>query len=199
MIYLIGGSSHVGKTLLAQKLMERFKIPYLSLDHIKMMFIRSHLTSLTVYDDYKMRYFLWPYVAELIKTAVENDQHMIIEGCYIPSEWREAFAADASAKTSEDAPEDTDGATGVNYLSHIRSCFIVMSERYLRENIDAVGKYASVIEHRIDDETDLERLINCSREFEEECQKQQIPCLVIDEEYNVDKLTERLAAILGLA
>ncbi|MBQ4187350.1 MAG: adenylate kinase [Firmicutes bacterium] len=199
MIYLIGGSSHVGKTLLAQKLMERCRIPYLSLDHIKMMFIRSHLTSLTVYDDYKMRYFLWPYVAELIKTAIENDQQMIIEGCYIPSEWREAFID----KTSQESPEGKDGAVNIsfkiNYLDHIRSCFIVMSEQYLRENIDAVGKYASVIEHRIDDETDLERLINCSREFEEECQEQQIPCLVIDEEYDVEKLTDRLAAILEMA
>ena len=72
MIILIGGSSHVGKTLLAQKLMERLKMPYLSLDHLKMMFIRGGLTDLTVEDDYEMRYFLWPYAAELIKTAIEN-------------------------------------------------------------------------------------------------------------------------------
>ncbi|MBQ5515127.1 MAG: hypothetical protein IIT84_05525 [Oscillospiraceae bacterium] len=53
MVYLIGGSSHVGKTLLAQKLMERLKIPYLSLDHLKMGFIRTGMTELTVNDDYK--------------------------------------------------------------------------------------------------------------------------------------------------
>lgn len=168
----------MGKTLLAQKLMERYKIPYLSLDHIKMMFIRSHLTELTVEDDYKMRYFLWPYVEELIKTAIENDQQMIIEGCYIPSEWREAFSE--------------------HYLQNIRSCFIVMTEQYLRENFDALGQYASVIEHRIADELNLERLINCSREFEEEAGREGIPCLVIDEKYDVEELTARLAAILGL-
>ena len=72
MVYLIGGSSHVGKTLLAQKLMERLKIPYLSLDHLKMGFIRTGMTELTVNDDYKMRYWMWPFVAELIKTVCEH-------------------------------------------------------------------------------------------------------------------------------
>ena len=51
MIYLIGGSSHVGKTYFSQKLMEEIKVPYVSLDHIKMMFIRSGLTKLTPDDD----------------------------------------------------------------------------------------------------------------------------------------------------
>ena len=71
MIYLIGGSSHVGKTYFSQKLMEEIKVPYVSLDHIKMMFIRSGLTKLTPDDDYEMRYFLWPYMAEYIKTCID--------------------------------------------------------------------------------------------------------------------------------
>ena len=137
MVYLIGGSSHVGKTLLAQKLMERLKIPYLSLDHLKMGFIRTGMTELTVNDDYKMRYWMWPFVAELIKTVCENDQSLIIEGCYIPSEWRESFS-----------PE---------YLAKIRCVFIVMSENYLRTNFDSVAGKASVIEHRIDDRPDLSK------------------------------------------
>lgn len=34
MILLIIGASHTGKTLLAQKLLEKYKSPYLSIDHI---------------------------------------------------------------------------------------------------------------------------------------------------------------------
>ena len=177
MIILIGGSSHVGKTLLAQKLMERLKIPYLSLDHLKMMFIRCRLTDLTVEDDYKMRYFLWPYAAELIKTAVENNQHMIVEGCYIPSEWRDQFT-----------PE---------YLKDIRCFFITMSEKYLRDNFDKVKDHANAIERRIDDELDLERLINCSREFKDECGEHDIPVLEITESYDIDELTERALKLIG--
>ena len=41
MIILIGGASHTGKTLLAQRLMEQLHIPYLSIDHLKMGLIRS--------------------------------------------------------------------------------------------------------------------------------------------------------------
>ena len=111
MIILIGGSSHVGKTLIAQKLLERTHYPYVSLDHLKMGFIRSGRTELTVEDDYKMRYFLWPFAAEMIKTAIENDQNMIVEGCYIPREWKQSFTAE--------------------YLSHIHCTFITMSEDYI--------------------------------------------------------------------
>ena len=94
MIILLGGSSHVGKTLIAQKLMEKTMIPYVSLDHLKMAFIRTGQTDLTVEDDYEMRYFLWPFAAEMIKTAIENNQNMIIEGCYIPGEWKDSFTDD---------------------------------------------------------------------------------------------------------
>ena len=47
MILLIAGASHAGKTLLAQKLLERYGYPYISLDHLKMGLIRSGHTELT--------------------------------------------------------------------------------------------------------------------------------------------------------
>ena len=80
MVILLGGSSHVGKTLFAQKLLEELHYPYVSLDHLKMAFIRTGRTHLTVEDDAPMRYFLWPFAAEMIKTAIENGQNLIVEG-----------------------------------------------------------------------------------------------------------------------
>ena len=47
MIVLITGASHIGKTVLAQKLLEKHKYPYLSIDHLKMGLIRSGHTELT--------------------------------------------------------------------------------------------------------------------------------------------------------
>ena len=41
MIILIAGDTHTGKTILAQKLLEKYKYPYLSIDHLKMGLIRS--------------------------------------------------------------------------------------------------------------------------------------------------------------
>ena len=92
MIFLITGASHTGKTLLAQRLLERTHFPYLSIDHLKMGLIRSGQTTLTPSDDAQLTDYLWPIVRELIKTAIENRQNLIVEGCYIPFTWRADFS-----------------------------------------------------------------------------------------------------------
>ena len=84
MIILIGGATHTGKTAYAQKLLEKYKYPYLSIDHLKMGLIRSGQTDLTPMDDDKLTDYLWPIVREMVKTAIENGQNLIVEGCYIP-------------------------------------------------------------------------------------------------------------------
>ena len=81
MIILITGASHTGKTLLAQKLLEKYNYPYLSIDHLKMGMIRSGNTQLTpVSADTELTMFLWPIVREIIKTVIENRENLIIEG-----------------------------------------------------------------------------------------------------------------------
>ena len=51
MIMLISGASHTGKTLLAQRLLQKYQYPYLSIDLLKMGLIRSGSTTLTPEDD----------------------------------------------------------------------------------------------------------------------------------------------------
>ncbi len=178
MIVLIGGSSHVGKTLFAQRLMERLNYPYISLDHLKMGFIRTKRTSLTVEDDSEMRDFLWPFAAEIIRTAIENSQNLIVEGCYIPENWRNSFSVDE--------------------LQYIRSIFLVMSEGYLRSHFKDVRKYANVIERRINDEPDLERLIHCSNEFRECCIRNRTPYIEIDGSFDPDSLLDKILNLLAI-
>lgn len=91
MIFIIAGPSHTGKTYLAQQLLEKYKYPYLSIDHLKMGLIRSGHSPLTVYDDDEMTEYLWPIVGEIIKTAIENEQNLIVEGCYIPFDYKRTF------------------------------------------------------------------------------------------------------------
>ncbi len=170
MVILIGGSSHVGKTYLAQKLLEELHYPYVSLDHLKMGFIRTKRTDLAVEDDDKMRDFLWPFASEIVKTAVENGQNLIIEGCYIPADWKKSM------------PEA--------YLKDIYSVFLVMSEKYLRAHIDAVRDKACVIEKRIADETDLEKLVKSSRCLREECALHGIPCYEIDASFDIEDMKD---------
>ena len=93
MIILISGASHTGKTALAQRLLEKYNYPYLSIDHLKMGLIRSGNTELTpLSDDEKLTEYLWPIVREMVKTAIENKQNLIVEGCYIPFDWHKDFS-----------------------------------------------------------------------------------------------------------
>ena len=91
MIILITGASHTGKTFLAQKMLEKYHYPYLSIDHLKMGLIRSGNTELTPMDDEDLTGYLWPIIREIVKTAIENRQNLIVEGCYIPFRWRWDF------------------------------------------------------------------------------------------------------------
>ncbi len=133
MIILITGASHAGKTALAQKLLEAYHFPYLSIDHLKMGLIRSGHTNLTpMSDDGELTAFLWPIVCEMIKTAIENKQNLIVEGCYIPFDWQMSFEP--------------------SYLENIRYYCLVMSENYIKTHFDDIKAYANVIEERLDDE-----------------------------------------------
>ena len=96
MVILIAGASHSGKTLLAQGLLEKYQYPYLSIDHLKMGLIRSGNTDLTPMDDDKLTDYLWPIVREMVKTAIENKQNLIVEGCYIPFDWQKDFLPEYS-------------------------------------------------------------------------------------------------------
>lgn len=177
MIILIGGSTHVGKTLVSQKLLEKYHFQCMSLDHLKMGFIRSGRTELTVNDDYDMRYWMWPFVSEIIKTAIENNQNLIIEGCYIPGEWAQSFSED--------------------YLKHIRCVFIVMSQRYLEDRFDEVKDYACVIERRLPEKLDLKRLIMCSVNFKKDCEDNGFHCIEIDGAYDIQRLLDAVDSVVS--
>ena len=77
MVIIITGATHVGKTILAQRMLEKNKYPYLSIDHLKMGLIRSGITDLTPENDDELTDYLWPIVREIIKTAIENEQNLI--------------------------------------------------------------------------------------------------------------------------
>lgn len=168
MIILISGASHAGKTALAQKLLEKYKYPYLSIDHLKMGLIRSGHTDLTpMSDDGALTAYLWPIVREMVKTAIENDQNLIVEGCYIPFDWEQDFEE--------------------SYLAHIRYVCLVMSERYIRSHFADIKGYASVIEQRLDDSwCTMESVLEDNRKNLELCQRYHVNYLLIEEEYDVD-------------
>ncbi len=167
MVILIMGASHTGKTVLSQKLLEKYKYPYLSIDHLKMGLIRSGNTSLTPLDDDKLTDYLWPIVREIIKTVIENNQNLVVEGCYIPFEWKNDF------------PDD--------YLPNIKHLCIVMSKRYIEENFEPIVKHSNDIELRLSDEVCIEELIMDNEKFLNECKENKLNYRLIDTAYDVDE------------
>lgn len=180
MVILIAGASHTGKTALAQKLLEKYRFPYLSIDHLKMGLIRSGNTQLTpMSSDDALTEYLWPIVREMIKTAIENRQNLIVEGCYIPFDWKQDFPAE--------------------YLEHIEYQCLIMSESYIRENYKAIRQYADTIEQRLEDDCPLEALLQDNARNLHEVQEHQLEYTLIDNDYeaSINSAIHYLGGIYG--
>ena len=167
MVILIGGVSCTGKTVMAQKLLEKYKIPYLSIDHIKMGLIRGNRYcdfSATDGDD-ELTDKLWPIVRGIIMTNIENGQHIIIEGCYLPPEHVGDFE-----------PE---------YLKHIIALYIGFSRTYLEKRFTS-----GILEHRseielkeYDDYMNPDNFIELHTRLKEMCRANNAMFFEIDENY----------------
>lgn len=167
MIILITGASHSGKTLLAQRFLEKYKYPYLSIDLLKMGLIRSGYTDLTPEDDKELEVYLWPIVREMIKTAIENKQNLIVEGCYVPFDWMEAFDAE--------------------YLHDIQYYCLVMSRKYIENHFSDIKRYANIIEKRMDDSwCTMDSVLAENARCLEMCQKYDCNYILIDEDYQIE-------------
>ena len=130
--------------------------------------IRSGNTTLTpLSDDKELTDYLWPIVREMIKTAIENKQNLIVEGCYIPFDWEKDFEND--------------------YLDDIRYYCLIMSENYIKNHFDDIKKYASTIEDRLDDEyCTLESVLEDNARVLEQVEENGVNYILIDDEYKIN-------------
>ena len=169
MVILLSGATHTGKTATAQRLLEKYKYPYLSIDHIKMGLIRSGQTNLTVYDDEKLTPYLWSIVKEIIKTAIENGQNLIVEGCYIPFDWRKDFTE--------------------SYLGEIKYLCLVMSGSYIENNFSEIIKHENIIEHRLPCKISKSELIAENKRNLQLCKEHGLNYILIDKNYEGELCT----------
>ena len=166
MIILITGASHTGKTALSQRLLEKYNFPYLSIDHLKMGLIRSGNTNLTPMDDDELTEYLWPVVREMIKTAIENNQNLIVEGCYIPFNWSNDFEKE--------------------YLDNIKYYCLIFSENYIKNHFGDIKNYASVIEVRLENCYTQEDALKDNATILKLAKKHKVNYILIDDKYEVD-------------
>lgn len=126
------------------------------------------MTDLTPEDDREMTPFLWPVAREIIKTAIENNQNLIVEGCYIPFDWKKDFA-----------PE---------YLKSIGFCCLVLSEGYVNSHLERIRDFACVIERRLGDSCEPEDLLHENARYLEGCRSNGLNYLLIENEYDPEEL-----------
>lgn len=163
MIYLIARASHTGKTLLAQKLLEKHHYPYLSIDHLKMGLIRSGQTDLTPEDDDKLMNYIWSIVCEMVKTAIENRQNLIVEGCSIPFDYKKDFSQE--------------------YLEHIKYICLLFSEEYIKNNYDTIIAHSNAIESRLTNYYSIETMLEDNKLSLEQCRKHNCNYLCVKGDY----------------
>lgn len=168
MIFLIAGSSHTGKTVLAQKILEKYKFPYFSIDHLKMGLIRSEYSGLTPTSNHnELTNYLWPVIREIIKTAIENKQNLTIEGVYIPFDFQKDFEQ--------------------KYLQQIQFTCLIFSGKYIQNHLDDIIQHENRIENRISTEKiDLNEFIKENEYNKQMCEKYHLNYLLIDKNYETD-------------
>lgn len=165
MVILISGTTHTGKTLLSQKLMEEYNIPYFSIDHLKMGLIKSGQTLLTANDDAQLTTYLWSIVKEMIKTVIENNQNIIIEGCYIPFDWQKDFLQ--------------------KYLNEIKFYCLIMTAEYINNNFSDILNCENAIEKRLNcGDVNLNDLIKDNENNFKLCKKFGLNYVLIDKNYD---------------
>lgn len=74
---------------------------------------------------------MWPIIRDMIKTAIENQQSLIVEGCYIPFNWKNDFDNE--------------------YLEKIKYYYLIMTESYINNKFDIIKKYSNIIENCLED------------------------------------------------
>lgn len=167
MIILISGASHTGKTVLAQKILEKYQYTYLSIDLLKMGLIRSGQTTLTPENDHELEIYLWPIIREIIKTAIENHQNLVVEGAYIPFDWKKDFEE--------------------KYLAEMKYYCLIMTENYIRNYFDTIKRYANAVENRLDDSfCTMDFILEDNMRNLEMCKKYHNTYILIEEDYEVD-------------
>jgi 2-phosphoglycerate kinase len=128
--------------------------------------IRSGNTDLTPMDDNELIKYLWPIVREMIKTAIENTQNLIVEGCYIPFDWQKDF--------------------GSEYLENIKYYCLIMSEDYIINHFDDIKKYANTIENRLDDEwCTMESVLVENADVLSLAQEHKVNYILIEDKYEI--------------
>ncbi|MDO5523036.1 MAG: 2-phosphoglycerate kinase [Bacteroidia bacterium] len=168
MVILINGASCTGKTYLAQQILQQFSYTYYSIDHLKMGLFRGdpNCGFTPTDDDEKITKHLAPILEGIIRTALENNQNLTIEGCYFDP---------ASIKRLQN-----------EYPDELIALSIVMTDKYCANQFQHnIKKYRCVIENRqYTEERSLEQFIAENRKVADFSHTNGFHVFEVDKDYN---------------
>lgn len=166
MILFIGGESHTGKTLLMQALIERYHMPACSLDHIKMGIFRGKAGCgfCPTDNDDKIAEILWPIAKGMADTCLENGQHLILEGCYLPQK---------------------QVADYVHTHKDVHALYLAFSESYIHAHFkEKILQYEGVTEQRMTSDFEKMACLTGNIETQKRCLEAGLSCYVADDSFS---------------
>jgi len=170
MIILIVAESSTGKTQMAQNLLEIYKVPYFSIDHLKMGIYKTDRNCgfEPTSDNEIIEGKLWPIIKAMITTCIDNGQNLIVEGCYVSPGRLAEF--------------------GAEYSKEIIPVFMGFTENYVRNHfLSDIIPYRSVIERRPYPEgRTAEEIIHNNAALRQRCAEEGVCFFDIDEDYEKD-------------
>ena len=179
MIYIITGVAKVGKTLISEKIKERFNKSIFSTDYIMMMLhygnedldLDIHASDSTVASK------LEPYVYGLIQTMVQNDNEYVIEGVH--------FNTDFSRRLKDE------------FGDKIRITYLGYKDVSVEDKVDEIYRFKNTMDNPwiftlpgVKVEETVEYLINESERIYQECLDRDL------EYYEVYDIVEQLEDII---
>lgn len=168
MIIVISAVGSTGKTLMAQNLLEKYKIPYLSIDHLKMGLYRGdkHCGFTPSDDTVVIGNKLWPIVKGIMMTNIENGQHLIMEGCYVLPHYLKELDE--------------------KYAEKIIPVFMGFSTNYIKQHFESkIKKYKNAIEFRkYPEERTMNELIKEHKALKEQCLQSGVKYFEIKNDYD---------------
>ncbi|MDE5729568.1 MAG: adenylate kinase, partial [Clostridia bacterium] len=111
-------------------------------------------------------------VKEMIKTAIENKQNLIVEGCYVPFDWQKDFSE--------------------SYLQEIKFLCLVMTGEYIKNNFTDILKFENIIEKRIAPDVNKAELIAENKQNLRLCKERGLDYILIDKNYETDLLVKAI-------
>lgn len=169
MVILISAESCTGKTVMAQKLLEKYKIPYICIDHLKMGLFKSGIDYGFHPEDSteKIESILWPILKGIVETNIENNQNIIIEGCYLlPQRIKELDEY---------------------YLNQVIPIFMGFSKNYIENCMDKIIAHRSDIENRgYSEERSMSQFVSENEKLKALCNEHSFRFFEITEDYEKD-------------